>query len=213
MSETEIASLTTALDGLTRRVGAVETMALGDLTRRVAAVETTALGDLTRRVAALETTANDLPTQIAGALIPPGDHHKLAYEHAAQWLRMVNTITWTLSSLYLAVAIVALNTVRDAPKEWKHTIGWTVFGLCCVWFCVDVIYAFSSLKARSILTKIEADTAWPAELKLYTWQAQWTAADGSKEPIILLWLLSGLLVYVPIAGMAFLSLTLFAWAP
>src|SRR5258708_15723272 len=56
---------------------------------------------------------------------------KASYQQAADWVKMVNSVTWTLSSIYLVAAIIALNgamQLKDFP--WRPLIA-IVFILLC----------------------------------------------------------------------------------
>jgi hypothetical protein len=167
---------------------------------------TTAVQALRTQLGTLQTAHDKLEERADNALIPLEQRERMVYENAAHWLRMVNTITWTLTSIFLVVAIVALNNAQGAAPEWKHTIGYTIFGLCWVWFAVDLIYGISSLKARWILEDMEKTKGWTPSWKLYTWQR----APNARYA---LWLVMAAAMYSPIAGVSWLSLTKFAWAP
>lgn len=91
----------------------------------------------------------------------------LSYQQAADWLRMTNNITWTLSSVYLVAAIIGLNsglTVND--PDWRLWIGLTVTGLGLSWLLVDIIYFCSASNARQQLRAIEQNM----EERFYTTQ-------------------------------------------
>jgi hypothetical protein len=87
------------------------------------------------------------------ALLP--EAIKLSYQQAADWVKMVNTVTWTLSSIYLAATLVALNASFALP--WRPLVGIVVVILCFVWAGIDTIYATSVRSARAYLEGIERD--------------------------------------------------------
>ena len=96
----------------------------------------------------------------------------LVYQQAGDWLRMVNTITWSLTSIFLVGAILALNSaVQKNDIEWTHAVGWNVFYLSCIWGFVDFINECSAIGARRRLTTIENTFPVGVE-KFYTKQAE-----------------------------------------
>ena len=108
-----------------------------------------AYGDLFRQQRELEKRVNDLAT-------PVDKRPELAYGQASDWLRMVNTITWTLSSIFLVGAIIAVNGASQSGVDpaWRIAAYVLVFVLCAIWWRVDWIYAQSAIKARAVLDRI-----------------------------------------------------------
>lgn len=91
--------------------------------------------------------------------VSAADQKKLAYQEASQWLRMVNLITWTLNSIFLVGAMVALNGAaqQTADVVWRYAACVAAILLCIVWRSVDNIYSVSATKARAFLCVAEAD--------------------------------------------------------
>jgi uncharacterized protein YukE len=135
---------------------------------------------------------DNLEARFNGLAMPISDQEKISYQQASDWVRMVNSITWTLSSIYLVGAIIALNGVmqKGVDPAWRFTVGLVVAGLCLVWAAVDVSYVVMSLDARKTLVSIEAE--WKSKFPMYTQQMQ------RKK---LRFFLNFILVYVPILGL------------
>jgi hypothetical protein len=106
--------------------------------------------------------AEDLMQQLIAELKKQGaaeggltDQDKAVYAEAGHWVRMVNTVTWTLM---LAVApaliglIVAAHTSTTIPK-WIFAVGSGIIAL--LWLYFDYLYEVSANKARAFLSGIE----------------------------------------------------------
>jgi hypothetical protein len=97
-------------------------------------------------------------------LFPESDQTKLVYQQAGDWVRMVNTITWTLGSIYLAGSFIVLNAALGPQlidKNWRPLIGLAVVCLCVIWLVVDSVYLWSVSAARRKLVAIEEN--WPTK--------------------------------------------------
>jgi hypothetical protein len=99
---------------------------------------------LTQQQRHLEERVNNLTT-------PVGERPGLAYDQASDWLRMVNTITWALSSIFLVGAIIAVNGASQSGVDpyWRIGAYVLVVVLCAIWWRVDFIYAQSAVQARA----------------------------------------------------------------
>jgi hypothetical protein len=153
-----------------------------------------AFDSLAVRVATLENALKE---------ITEADHRKTVYQHAGDWLRMVNMITWTLASIYLVGAVIALNgALQSHDSRWRLTVGLSVFLLSLIWGGVDYIYEYSAKCARVKLENIEA--GWGKDSQFYTDQL---TGWGARRRIAV-WILIGL----PILGVGLLGLgTAFDW--
>lgn len=101
--------------------------------------------EITARVAAIE-------TQDAQQF----EFQKLMYQQASAWVAMVNTITWTLGSIFLVAGIIALNgAINTNDLHWRHVAGFGVIALALIWLLMDVLYGISAVHARSQLREIE----------------------------------------------------------
>ena len=85
----------------------------------------------------------ELRTSLDSITTPVTQQSELAYQQASDWLRMVNTITWTLSSIFLVGAIIAVNgaSQANALPHWRLTAYLLVVILCLIWWRVDWIYS------------------------------------------------------------------------
>jgi hypothetical protein len=120
-----------------------------------------AITNLLARNATVTQQYKELTAKVDDLATPAGERCKLAYQQASDWLRMVNTITWTLSSIFLVGAIIALNGASQptADPAWRLGAYLLVFVLCAIWWRVDWIYGQSALKAREMLVRIEENWA------------------------------------------------------
>jgi hypothetical protein len=158
------------------------------------------------RIDDLQEAHDKLETRFNGLTIPTSDQEKISYQQAADWLRMVNMITWTLSSIYLVGAIIALNGVmqKGVDPVWRFTVALGVAGLCLVWAAVDACYMTTSFEVRKTLVEIE--TEWKSKFPIYTEQLK------RKK---LRFFLNFILVYTPILGLfsAALLVAFNKWSP
>ncbi len=103
----------------------------------------------------------------------------MVYQQAADWVRMVNSVTWTLGSIFLLGALITLNgamQVKDG-EAWRTVVGCGVIVLALFWAVIDCIYARSSRRARDAVEKIERK--WGDERQFFTKQRKgWGKAEG-----------------------------------
>jgi len=97
------------------------------------------------------------------------DAAKMVYAEAGNWVRMVNTITWTLGSIFLVGAIIATNVLTAQTSPWRGTVALWIIFLCLIWLLIDILYWVSIWTPRSILESVEKDFK-NAALRLYTRQ-------------------------------------------
>ena len=83
--------------------------------------------------------------------------HARTYQHATEWVRMCNSITWTVASVYLVSAVLAMNTAvsRPAGSHERTVIGVILILLLVVWLLVDFVYLRSAAHARNEIEKLE----------------------------------------------------------
>ena len=143
-----------------------------------------------------------LKARIDSLTIPVVDQTTLAYQQASDWLRMVNTITWTLSSIFLVGAIIALNgaSQNSALPEWRLAAYLLVLILCLIWWRVDWVYTQSAIEARNKLVAIEQN--WDPLNALYRSQSadQWVKRRKSVALCIYLPAIAIGLVAAGLAG-------------
>jgi hypothetical protein len=85
---------------------------------------------------------------------------RLSYQQAADWVRMSNLVTWSLGSIYVVAAVIALNGAMQQQNQiWRALIGGVVIFLAVMWALVDFSYLCSSRSARRYLISIE--NQWP----------------------------------------------------
>jgi hypothetical protein len=116
-----------------------------------------AITELRIALGALAREQRELKARVDGLVTPKGERERLAYQEASHWLRMVNTITWTLGSIFLAGAIIAINgaSQNGVDPYWRAAAYILVVILCAVWWRVDFIYSQSAIKAREFLVSVE----------------------------------------------------------
>lgn len=85
---------------------------------------------------------------------------RLSYQQAADWVRMSNLVTWSLGSIYVVAAVIALNgAVQQQNEVWRTLIGGVVIFLAVAWALIDFAYLCSIRSARRYLISIE--NQWP----------------------------------------------------
>jgi hypothetical protein len=95
---------------------------------------------------------------------------RMFYHQAADWVRTVNTVTWSLGSIYLVAAILALNgAVQQTNQVWRTWIGLGIIALVGIWLVIDGAYLRSARSAREYLKNIERQ--WPNHEGFYSNQA------------------------------------------
>jgi hypothetical protein len=124
---------------------------------------------------------------------PPANLVALAYQHAGDWVRLANTITWTLASVYLVAAVFAMNAAvqraEDDPVRLVLAILW--IALLSIWLAIDNMYLSSAQQARHVLERIEAE--WPQPYQFYTQQKR-AGLAGSRRLTGLLYLSATVIV-------------------
>jgi hypothetical protein len=146
-------------------VGAVLAAVIGGIVARVVA---------RRQVNALSTRHDTLAEQVRTLTLGPEDtkeaarfaeeRMRLSYQQAADWVKMSNSITWTMSSIYLVGSLLALNGALSTQligTPWRPRIGLAVVILCGLWLAFDLVYLFSSFDARKRLAQMENSWAEP----------------------------------------------------
>jgi hypothetical protein len=87
------------------------------------------------------------------------ERSRLAYQQAADWVKLANSITWTMSSIYLVGSLLALNGALAQhliATPWRPRIGIAVVTLSVIWLVFDLIYFISARSARKWLAEKEA---------------------------------------------------------
>jgi hypothetical protein len=153
-----------------------------------------------RRTATLQESLQRLEDTLAALTPEPQDQKevarwdeermRLAYQQAADWVKLANNVTWTMTSIYLIGALLALNgslnqQVINTP--WRPWVGLAVVLLSIVWLIVDFVYLLSARSARNVLAATEA--LWKEHSRFFYGQHHnITAVVGRWTVTILLWL-------------------------
>jgi hypothetical protein len=114
---------------------------------------------------------------------------RLAYQQAADWVKLANNVTWTMSSIYLVGSLLALNgslTQQLINTPWRPWVGIAVVGLSFIWLAFDLIYSCSARSARNWLAATEA--RWVTEAQFFSSQNSWGVRVGRWAVAILLWI-------------------------
>jgi hypothetical protein len=86
------------------------------------------------------------------------EHLDRVYTEASQWVRLVNTIIWSMGTLLVPVSFgfvgLALNKSSGAQYEWRERL---IF-IFSFWVTACRIYKHSTETARKVLINIE--TVW-----------------------------------------------------
>lgn len=84
------------------------------------------------------------------------DQDKAAYSEASQWVRLTNTVSWTLliAAVPILVGLLAGAAATSASISKWILAGGSAF-LAAVWFYVDYLYEKSTVGARMVLVAIE----------------------------------------------------------
>ena len=127
-------------------------------------------------------------------------YRQMCYQQAGDWVRMVNTITWTLVSVFLVASVIAMNSAVFSLTNWLPGVIVVVqIILAGIWYKFDEDYADSARKARETLRTLER--GFPAELRFYTDQQSESAIQlnnvlkGSVAVLILAWIAIGVIWY------------------
>lgn len=101
--------------------------------------------------------------------------HPLAeriYGEASHWVRMANTLTWTIGGLFVpsSLAAVALVVSRPVPEPGRVLLAVASLALFGFWIYVSRLYGTSAAIARDVLEHIEASLRVPEQGSLYRLQ-------------------------------------------
>ena|SRR2546423_3648116 len=97
------------------------------------------------------------------------------YQEASQWVRLANTIIWTMGTLLVTVSFgfvgLALNNSgTQFPLLRKAILGVGSVFLFSFWVYASRIYKLSSNITRKVLIRIERTWAMEKEISLYRLQ-------------------------------------------
>ena len=133
--------------------------AIGDLDLRIGRAE----NDLTKLIQEAETASQRRYTELQESIKNQrrdgkDQNDRISYQEAADWVRMSNTVMWSLGSIYIVVALLVLNGSMQHSEKWRLAIGLAVAFLAITWLVTDIAYGRSTAAARRHLTTLEA--AW-----------------------------------------------------
>ena len=147
----------------------------------------------------LDSKVDTLDDRVRNLTTPADPAALAAYAQAGSWLQMVNTITWTLTSIFLVGAIIALNGASQNPDVyWRLAVCLLVIILCIAWGAVDYVYSKSAWKAREKLRRLEG--RWVEDHKFYCDQDDELSVKRRKRVTFC--------VYVPVVTMGVLAIFL-----
>jgi len=126
------------------------------------------------------------------------------YAEAGQWIRMVNTIGWTMASIFVPISFGSIVLAVQYPyARWVFCFG-SIF-LFAFWIIVSFIYRRTSRSARDVLMTIERQWSEDESISLYIRQkhvGSWIAGVAvlqlvSFSLLIFLWILIYLIDPIP----------------
>jgi hypothetical protein len=93
------------------------------------------------------------------------------YGEAGDWVRLANTITWTIGALVCPISAAALGFGVREPK-FRPIMAVVSLFLFSFWVYASYLYRKSAVIARSTLMAIETSSLLPLEMCLYRQQGQ-----------------------------------------
>lgn len=129
------------------------------------------------------------PSAISG---PPPDYMSICYQNAGDWIRLANSVTWTLASVYLVAAVLAMNAAmqRAVDDPIRLVLAFVWVALLSIWIAIDRLYLKSARQARTVVERIEE--SWPEPYRFYTLQR--TERLGGSKTLTYLLYTSGLVI-------------------
>jgi hypothetical protein len=96
-------------------------------------------------------------------------HFDKVYAEAGHWLRTVNTIGWSMASIFIPISFTGVVLAMQFPLvRWVFCFGSIfIFGF---WVAVSFIYRRTSIAAREVLIEIESRWALDEPISLYVKQ-------------------------------------------
>jgi hypothetical protein len=159
--------------------------------RRLASLQTS-LQELETSVQNLSATVTNLASTAqnnATVATWKEERVRLAYTQAADWLKLANNVTWTMSSIYLVGSLIALNGALSQSvigTIWRPIVGLAVVAISIIWVIFDVVYSYAARSARDWLVATESH--WDTSAQFYSGQRNSTAKAGRWAVTMFLWL-------------------------
>ena len=99
------------------------------------------------------------------------DHLEKIYAEASQWIRMCNSILWTMGTVLVPVSAACIGVALEHPAQKFFLAPASVF-LSAFWVYVSRLYRGTAANARQVLMKIEEEWRIKDEMALYTLHGQ-----------------------------------------
>jgi hypothetical protein len=98
-------------------------------------------------------------------------HLEKIYIEASQWIRMCNTIIWTMGTFLVPASAACIGLALNQPdrRYFLAPASVFVFGL---WVYVSRLYRATAASARQVLMKIEDEWGIKEEMALYKLHGQ-----------------------------------------
>jgi hypothetical protein len=88
------------------------------------------------------------------------------YAEAGQWLRMCNTLLWSMASILIPISIGCVGLAQKYPVQKTFLAAASIFRFA-FWVYVSNIYKITSAQAREVLMAIEKAWKIPGRMALY----------------------------------------------
>lgn len=99
------------------------------------------------------------------------DHLEKIYIEASQWIRMCNTIIWTMGTFLVPASGACIGFALEHPKQKLFLAPASVF-LFGFWVYVSRLYRATAASARQVVMKIEDEWRVKDEMALYKLHGQ-----------------------------------------
>jgi len=102
---------------------------------------------------------------------PNTEHLDKIYIEASQWIRMCNSIIWTMGTFLVPLSAACIGLALQYPERKFFLAPASVF-LFALWVYVGRLYRASAADARRVLMKIEDEWGIKDEMALYKLHGQ-----------------------------------------
>jgi hypothetical protein len=99
------------------------------------------------------------------------DHLEKIYIEASQWVRMCNSIIWTMGTILVPLSATCVGLALQRPDRKFFLAPASVF-LFALWVYVTSLYRGTAASARQVLMKIEDEWGIKDEMALYKLHGQ-----------------------------------------
>ncbi len=88
----------------------------------------------------------------------PEKTKEIVYQEAGHWLRMANTLTWSIGAIFMPMILGAVVlALRKEKCSDKLLLAGGSFLVWFVWFCMIMLYRRSTAPVRTVLETIESE--------------------------------------------------------